>query len=199
MKNVIGSIVLLAIAAGCMAGAPRGGTATPSMTAGPTVSPTQSATATAAPTPTASVAATPSPTDEGFERPPVASLTLPDGTAHPATVGSYSYRGTFADAPYWPTSGSMTRVELPGPEAALAVALPDGLQLVHWTARYAERDDHAAETVWPLGSGGSPDGEQPLDQAAFDGPPAGEWLLDVALTLPDDEGNVNYYWFVAVP
>ena len=156
---------------------------------------------TPAPTPTATASPTTSPTEvePTPEAPPLASLVLADGTEHDGTVGTYCYRESCSDSPFWPTADSLDPVELASAGAQLGVELPAGFEFVAWVARYAARDDYQAETVYPLGSGGSADGTAQIGQATFDAPPSGEWLVEVSLTFADGVGSANYYWLVAVP
>lgn len=149
-------------------------------------------------TPGTSASATPTETQPSSGAPPLANLLHAAGEQE-GHLGAYAYRDSFSDPPFWPTADSLTRVELAAADEQLAVELPPGTSFVAWSARYAARDDHEAETVFPLGSAGAVDSNEPIERAIFDGPPTGEWLVEVALTFADGDGSANYYWLVAVP
>lgn len=176
---------------------------TPLPTAVPATSTLVPPTATVVPTPTV-VPPTPTATatdDDEFPIPPDGLLRLPGGEQQAGKLGTYCYRGGCADSPYWPTARSMTRVDLPAAGAPLSFALADDREFVYWRASYAARDDHFAEAVWQLDSGGEIDGEQRLTKATFAAPPSGKWLLNVSVWLPPgrDGGDLHFYWYVVVP
>jgi hypothetical protein len=194
VKIVVLSFVSVMLA-GCALAGPGAPSASPSASvgAGPTASRT--------PTPPPSVA-TPSPIvtdDASFAVPPTALLVLPDGSTAGGKLGAYCYRESCSDPPFWPMAASMTAVELPATDTPLTVSLDEGAPFVAWTARYAAGDDHEANTVWPLDTGGEPDGDEPMVEATFAPPPSGEWLVEVRLTLLGNEGDISYYWSVVVP
>jgi hypothetical protein len=123
---------------------------------------------------------------------------LAGGSVHPGALGSWSYRESHSDAP-WQAAAGLTLTSLSAGTSSLGVALPDDQPFVRWSARYAAAGDPTANVIWPLGSGGAADGSDRFSQATFDAPPSGEWVLEVRLSFPDDEGGASYYWLVMVP
>jgi hypothetical protein len=195
VRGIVSAQLAMLVLVGCgVAGPPA---ASPSSTSGSPTAAVATATPPASPTATAEPSATP--IDEPLATPPLAILRLPDGREHAARTGSYCYMESCSDAPYWPTAASMIRVDVPSADGTLAVTVPESMTFSAWRASYADRDDHFAEMVMKLADGGNPEGPPTLAEAEFSPPPSGEWLLEVKVWLPDGEGSVSYYWYVAVP
>jgi hypothetical protein len=153
----------------------------------------------AEPTGTASPTATPDATPEGPSvGPPIASLTLADGTVHPGVLGSWSYREVFADAP-WQNAAGLPRIDLGVSQEQLSVALPEGQVFARWSARTAGAADPLANQIRPLGADGADHRRDRFERASFTGPATGDWVIEVRLTVPDNDGEAAYYWYVAVP
>ena len=157
------------------------------------------------PTPTANPSASPSHTPppptsagESLLAPPIATLQSAGGVVHAGVLGSWSYRDAFADAP-WQSAEGLARIELAAAAALLTVAMPPPATFSRWSARYAAAADPTGDVVRPLGSGGADDDSDRLAAATFEGPPSGEWVIEVQLTFADGDGSAAYYWYVAVP
>jgi hypothetical protein len=172
---------------------------TPSGGASPVVAPTAEPSPTAHPTPTAQPVGSPEPSpspspDEAEPMPPLAYLTLPDGSLHAAALGSYDYDGAAADAPWLPARILPAVDVRAGSQLSLSVA---PLHFVRWGARYADARDEQADVISPLAAGG--DGVASLENALLPAPPSGSWVLMVQLYFADEEGDAAYYWHLRVP
>jgi hypothetical protein len=131
----------------------------------------------------------PVPGDESDELPPIARLVLPDGVAVAGELGTFAYRDSYADSPWLAAAGLETaRV---GAGQQLTAALPSGNRFGDWSVSYAAAHDVGAELIMPLAGVG---GGQPVAQVAFDAPPPGEWVVQLFLVFPDDDGDATYYW-----
>jgi hypothetical protein len=184
-------VALLALLVGACVGAPPPAA---SPTSDPTAPPaTPSPPVTAPPTPSLAATAWPRvPEDDVAELPPIARLVTANGTVVAGELGSFAYRGGAADAP-WIARG-LELLEAP-PGQQLIVGLLPGNEFDAWRVSYAAAADTSGDMVMPLASGAN----SGTEQAAFDPPPAGDWVIQVSLVFPGDDGDATYYWAVSVP
>jgi hypothetical protein len=178
--------LLLSSLAAVLLGACLGAPPTPPPTAQPTAAPTPGMTT----GPGADWPPVPDDDVEGL--PPIARLVLADGTVAAGRLGSFSYDGLSADSP-WLSSG-LEWLEPPDRQELTAGLLP-GHAFDEWRVSYAAVADTTGSQVVTLDSG-SGDG---LTRASFAPPPAGDWVVQLGLTFPDEAGDAVYYWRVSVP
>jgi hypothetical protein len=121
--------------------------------------------------------------------PPTAELIV-DGKRCPGTVGGYTW-GAYSQSAPWHLATGLSPLTIPA-DVALAAGLEGrGASIDSWTARIAAAADTTGNEAVPLGSGGA--------TVAFDGPPAGEWVLELRLVFADGAGDGAWYWHLVVP
>lgn len=156
-------------------------------------------TASAQPIPTATAA--PTATDYEQPAPPLGELTLPDGSAIPGYQGTWCYDGACADV-IPPDKADLPQIDTSA-DADLSFTLAATHPFAYWTVDYAlEQDD---DSTIRLDEGGtyvdpdvSPAASPPaLTTFTFEGPPAGDWVIQVRLQFAGGLGDTRYYWHAA--
>ena len=104
-------------------------------------------------------------------------------------VGAFTF-GSHTDSAPWLPAQALEPIAVPA-GSELSVELDDRATVGDWTARLAAASDPSADDVAGLASGsGSP--------IVFPAPPAGEWVVSVAITYGDGAGDGAYYWRLVV-
>lgn len=165
-----------------------------SMTAPPTGTPEASPTAPPTGTPAAAPTVAPPstavvPSADTATAPPTAELVV-DGRRYAGTVGGYTW-GTYSQsAPWHPATGLPAITVRAG--AGLTAELDGGVgRIESWAALIADAADTTGDETVVLGSGGA--------TVSLDGPPAGDWVLELRVIYADGAGDGAYYWHVVVP
>jgi hypothetical protein len=157
-------------------------------------------TATTPPVPTATAA--PTATDQEQPAPPLGELRLPDAAAVPGLQGTWCYDRGCADV-IPPEKGDLPQVDTSA-EAELSFTLADTHPFVYWTVEYApERDDDSTTRLDEGGSYVDPDvspatSAPELTTFTFEGPPTGDWVIEVRLQFAGGLGDTRYYWHAVV-
>ena len=116
---------------------------------------------------------------------PVATLVTATGR-HPGDVGGFDF-GTYTQSAPWLPASALDRVDVAAGEA-LRVELDGRTSIAEWTAAYAAAADVTGDQLVGLGGGEA--------AIAFDGPPAGAWVVTVTIVYADGLGSGAYYWHV---
>jgi hypothetical protein len=131
--------------------------------------------------------------------PPDASLRMADGRIVLGQMGSWCYGNGCADSPAFPID-RYPLLELRHDDDSLEIVMSQGGRFSYWRASYTNslEVDPGGTT---LGEGGVVDPDVParpfLTTAAFDGPPAGSWILTIDLRF-GTLGSAVYGWHAVV-
>jgi hypothetical protein len=145
----------------------------------------------AAPGPTAS----PPPTcalGNDNARPAPATMLDAAGDDVAGQLGTFNYCGASAAAD-WPAAADLPSVTLTSDEINVVVSVDEDPPFLDWQARYAPAAGGANPIDLDAGSTGG------AASISFAGPPAGDWVMAVTLSYPDDIGQATWYWLVAAP
>ena len=165
-----------------------------------TNTPTVAATAPTTPSSTPTeVPPSPSSRPGGEGDPPPEGLLLAGGPEVAGRPGTYCYGGTCVDMARWPPKADLP--ELAGSADVFQFSLEGDVPFMTWSASYART---SGDQSTHLDSGGDPydpdaSGSPPPQfvSASFPSPPAGDWVVFMAVVL--EHGDLSYAWHVTVP
>jgi hypothetical protein len=135
------------------------------------------------------------------ELPPAAELRLPDGPTVEGQLGSWCYYDGCADSPA-PLKSALPALDIRR-RAGLTFGFAEGDQFAYVEVQYSAESDFTP--VVDLASGGTyvdPDTNATqgplLSEFSFDGPPSGDWVLEIQVRFPGEVGDAPYYWHAMV-
>jgi hypothetical protein len=164
----------------------------PIVSSGPTVTPRTSATAATSAAFPSPAPTTPAPTLDP-SGPPAAALSVGGAPAGvPGRIGSYTL-GAFASDGPWLPARILAVVSVPA-RATLVARFADDVHIAAASGRYAAAADERATVVRAI-----PGTFSKVDGAVeFGAPPVGDWVVELALDYPENQGSGSYYWRVSV-
>jgi hypothetical protein len=127
--------------------------------------------------------------------PPTATLSG-DGDAVAGQPGTYCYLDTCADGP-WPRKADLPELTVASAASELTLTLAEPARFIGWSVAYGVSSNDDESTNLERGGSFDPDAPGPeYSEVTFAGPPAGDWVLFVWLTLRG--GDLSYAWHLTV-